>query len=257
MSRTTRSFCGLPLALVACTVAYERPAFEYCQETTTAALFGGSPDAGASFGVGINSRQRDVGRLRFTTSEGEDAGACTITRIAPQWALTAAHCQTGARSGAIPLVNFARDQRKSDPSCAGSVHGDIDVLEFEPHPSVDLMLLHLSEAGDGGVRISQRPVSVGSKVVMSGYGLREDASDGVREVLEARVVSADANWLRVSAGAEAGACVGDSGGPLLVSGKDGVPELVGVLSSGSVTCTGFDEYIRIDAFREWIARFTD
>ena len=46
-----------------------------------------------------------------------------------------------------------------------------------------------------------------------------------------------------------GACLGDSGGPLLA----GVPAmLVGVLSGGSLDCVGIDRYERLDTLTTWI-----
>lgn len=52
-----------------------------------------------------------------------------------------------------------------------------------------------------------------------------------------------------------GACYGDSGGPLAVTGADGAPRLVGVVSWGPTTGGGCNRpsiYTRIDAVRPWI-----
>jgi hypothetical protein len=57
----------------------------------------------------------------------------------------------------------------------------------------------------------------------------------------------------VSAGGRAGACFGDSGGPLLVRGDDGHARVLGVLSSGAAGCFGRDTYARVDRLWEWLA----
>jgi hypothetical protein len=53
-----------------------------------------------------------------------------------------------------------------------------------------------------------------------------------------------------------GACVGDSGGPLLVRGPDGAVVVAGVLSIGNATCLDDDTYERLDTLASWITAVT-
>jgi secreted trypsin-like serine protease len=48
-----------------------------------------------------------------------------------------------------------------------------------------------------------------------------------------------------------GACVGDSGGPLLGKTMDGRIEVLGLLEAGSASCTGEDFYTRLDRLKSW------
>ena len=48
-----------------------------------------------------------------------------------------------------------------------------------------------------------------------------------------------------------GACVGDSGGPLLARTDDGSVRVVGVLDDGARGCTGEDFYTRTDVLATW------
>jgi hypothetical protein len=50
----------------------------------------------------------------------------------------------------------------------------------------------------------------------------------------------------------AGACIGDSGGPLLVRDADGRLAVGGVLSRGQASCTGKDSYLRGEVIRDWV-----
>jgi Trypsin len=58
--------------------------------------------------------------------------------------------------------------------------------------------------------------------------------------------------IAVSGFGTTGACDGDSGGPLLIRGANGTVMVAGVLSVGSLTCTGNDTYVRLDTIGQWV-----
>ena len=77
---------------------------------------------------------------------------------------------------------------------------------------------------------------------------------GRRTFLVERVAQVADDHVLVSADGLAGACFGDSGGPLLVRGDDGRVRTLGLLSQGSSDCRGTDRYLRVDALADWLAR---
>ncbi len=66
-----------------------------------------------------------------------------------------------------------------------------------------------------------------------------------------RVTSVEESFIITDGAGVSGACNGDSGGPLLTRDASGELQLAGVLSGGSASCTGVDEYVRADAIADW------
>jgi hypothetical protein len=99
-------------------------------------------------------------------------------------------------------------------------------------------------------------LGAGQLVQVAGYGSDEKGAQGRRTFLVERVVGVQSDEVRVSADGLAGACLGDSGGPLLIRGADGWVEVLGVLGHGSASCYGEDSYTRVDTVAAWIAEQT-
>jgi hypothetical protein len=93
----------------------------------------------------------------------------------------------------------------------------------------------------------------GDVAELAGYGLTESQSSGSLRFLVERIVSIDSGSITVNGFGASGACLGDSGGPLLVRTPDGTLTVAGVLSAGSETCTADDHYVRLDALGSWVA----
>ena len=90
-------------------------------------------------------------------------------------------------------------------------------------------------------------------LLIAGYGDRGEAEGGDLYAVSTQVAMIEQNTLRVDSGFEAGACIGDSGGPLLRELAPHEYELLGILSAGSADCRGVDSYVRIDIVESWIA----
>jgi hypothetical protein len=75
---------------------------------------------------------------------------------------------------------------------------------------------------------------------------------GARLFVRERVHELGPEFVIVDGGDASGACLGDSGGPLLDVGQAGMAQLLGVLSFGAASCTGVDHYTRTDRVRDWI-----
>lgn len=219
---------------------------------------------------------RDVGgvrasTLRVETSRGE---LCSGAAIAPELVLTAAHCIMGG--GSVSVVSL-------DPRFRPRRHAVVAVL---PHPSfvpgttprtqpgADLALLRLAAPLPRDIN----PLTLGGglwqgeSVTMAGYGLGiENNKSTARQLRETRLVNAGnyttANTVKVAVDEEnrgetpgAGACRGDSGGPVL-RGAARSRDLVGIVSwsSGPLNsrvrriCGGFTAITPISDHRTWIS----
>jgi secreted trypsin-like serine protease len=162
---------------------------------------------------------------------------CTATRIAPGWALTAAHCV-----------------RDAWPSALRTDQGESMVVNATVHPTLDAALLELDDVGDASTTLplTNKLPSTGDEVMLAGRGYTETAERGdLRTVIE-HVSAARPAEITVDGQGKSGACHGDSGGPLLLRSLSGGFEVIGVLARGSAACTGLDAYVPIVALRAWL-----
>ncbi|WP_089176295.1 S1 family peptidase [Bosea sp. AS-1] len=223
---------------------------------------------------GVNSRDAGGARastVRIETSRGE---LCSGAVIAPEIVLTAAHCL--ADGGSISVVSL-------DPRFRARRQTVIALL---PHPSfvpgttprtqpgTDLALLRLAQPLPSDIEPLNLggQLSQGETVTMAGYGLSaENNNKTARRLRETRLVNAGnyttQNTVKVAVDVEsrgetpgAGACRGDSGGPVL-RGTARSRDLVGIVSwsSGPLKtrarriCGGFTAITPVSEYRNWIA----
>lgn len=208
--------------------------------------------------------------VRVETSRGE---LCSGAAIAPELVLTAAHCLMGG--GAVRVVSLdTRFRERSHP-----VIGVLPHPSFVPgttprtQPGTDLAVLRLASPLPADIE----PLSLGSglwqgeTVTMAGYGLSsENNKRTARRLRETPLVNAGnyttSNTVKVAVDTQAlgetpgaGACRGDSGGPVL-RGSAASRDLVGIVSwsSGPLNsrvrriCGGFTAITPISEHRSWI-----
>lgn len=170
---------------------------------------------------------------------------CTATLVAPGWVLTAAHCNLGG--GMIVQQGLHRSSPMREMYASEIwVHDTEDVALLRIPIEDDMEPLALfSEALDAQW--------VGTIVQLAGYGQDETKKAGARRYVASALSSLDDVHLDTDGGGKSGACIGDSGSPLLVLGHDGLPKVAGVLSSGSSTCVDIDRYTRVDRILAWAA----
>lgn len=182
---------------------------------------------------------------------------CTATRIAPGVVLTAGHCVRDVAMDEL-LVRTAEDQARSVETagngCASGALAPIEssvVVRFVRHDELDLAVLFLEDAREARSAVrARRPVEIGQEAAIAGFGTTETSERGTLRAIEVDVLSVEPQWVTIQARG-GGACTGDSGGPLY-TWIDGELTLHGVLSRGSATCYGKDEYVPVLAANDWI-----
>jgi hypothetical protein len=201
--------------------------------------------------LGLTREQENaVLQVRFFRENGVLLDACSGLLFAPGRVLTARHCTHGEDPARAEL-RFGADAAAPDHVIA--------VLETSEHPELDLAIVGFdAEALPAGYAqaISAAPDGlpaslVGDIAVLAGYGVSESALSEGRRFAAEPITAVEPESVVVSGGDASGACLGDSGGPLLGRGIDGLVRVYGVLSSGSLTCRGDDRYTRVDVDPEW------
>lgn len=223
---------------------------------------------------GVKSRSADGVRastLRIETSRGE---LCSGAVISSELILTAAHClMTG---GSVRVISLDRRFRSRTHAVAAVLPHPTFVPGTTPRtqPGADLALIRVATPLPADIE----PLTLGGglwqgeTVTMAGFGLASEKNKRTARVLrEATLVNAGnyttANTVKVAVDTEnrgevpgAGACRGDSGGPVL-RGPPGSRDLVGIVSWSSgplssrarLICGGFTAITPISEHRAWIS----
>lgn len=241
------------------------------------ALAGQIPAPAAAVINGMTTRDPDGARsfvVRIESTEGE---ICSGTLIAQDLVLSAAHCVM--RPAGYTVVGVDRGFRQHRTAViATTMHPDfVPGTTPEEQPGVDLALLKLERPlGPDFVPLDTRSagaISTGEPVDIAGFGVVAENRRGSARILRlahlvsigslqvANRVTVVTDRRRMAETSGAGACLGDSGGPIL-SGGPGAYRILGVVSwsSGALqqgtrrtACGGFTAVTPVAEHAGWIS----
>ncbi|MEC9397960.1 MAG: trypsin-like serine protease [Myxococcota bacterium] len=194
---------------------------------------------------------------------------CTATLIAPDMALTAAHCVSGLASFEMGFRLGANPSSPTIDRAVARVHKHPSYIDFNPaqpwtfQNGHDLAILELDQEitsvrpanvylGDPSALLNApaRLVGYGASDVTVVAGKPYPVGGGIRRASTVRFDTLTAQALRYTFGGM-GACNGDSGGPAFIE-IDGDWVQVGVTSWGDETCERYGFYQRLDLHADWI-----
>jgi hypothetical protein len=231
----------LALASLGCSSAGDEPGScsahgEGALEVRRDSIVGGADDADY---LALTPDEREA--IVAISLGSADVPHCSGALLGGSLVLTAWHC-VGDASPAALLVGSPRA-------------GYWPVAAVHANEQADLALLFLVDALPG------RPLRLapavgdtwrGRRVALAGYGLNDRSAAQRLLFATTEVTAIDATYLTTSGFGAAGACLGDSGGPLLGRADDGSVVVLGILSDGSVSCELEDRYRRVDSVAGWL-----
>lgn len=236
----------------------------------------------AAFGVTRGIVAHDPNGLRSSVVQIESSRGelCSGAVIAPDLILTAAHCVLQRAAYRVVLVD-RRFRRFTVKAVAAAMHPDfVPGTTPRNQPGTDLAIIKLAQPlGPDFTPLDPAAaanVSPGDFVALAGFGLSAENQRGSARVLrQTRLISlgtlqvgnrvlvmADEDRLAETTGA--GACRGDSGGPI-VRGGPGTYQLLGIVSwsSGALrsniptACGGLTAVTPVAEHEGWISSRSD
>jgi hypothetical protein len=200
-----------------------------------------------------SARQRAIVSVSVPATGTENGGTCAGVMIAPRSVLTARHCADpdgDSRASAGLTLSVTSPEGHAT---------QLAIDEAWLHPSLDVALLEASGLDSQELALDPIPPNwaaldeswVRSPVEIAGHGETLELDEfGLRFAVEP-IERVEPELVVITGSGKTGACVGDSGGPLLARTDDGQIRAVGILDSGDATCRGLDMYTRIDLLLEW------
>lgn len=194
--------------------------------------------------------------------QASGASFCSGVVIAPGIVLTAAHCVHRAKGVAVYVPSTGAPKLHVAASIA--IHpGYVPNAIARRKRSIDLALIRLREHLPGRLRpISIGPraaVRIGMRFHIAGYGMQREGveqSVGKLRTLMLKVrppISGILLWLRGTGNAAAGACTGDSGGPVFTHGFGSLAGItVWARGKGKRRCGDLTQAVLVAPHRPWI-----
>ena len=225
-------------------------------------------------GTVVNSQDwisRTVVALVSKSAAGE--ALCTVSLVAPDLGITAAHCVTsedGSPIQALALI-FSGNLKSATPDLVRSIDQAMVPADWSPRGTKDkdtgdVAVVHFAGGLPSGYQYSDllpfdQVLTVGEKVELAGYGISNALGDSGAGVLrKTNVVVSNPAYSPTEVEFDqthgGGACHGDSGGPayLMINNH---PYLFGITSRGSGNCDQDVVYSQISKYSDWFKIASD
>lgn len=220
-------------------------------------LLGLAAPARAIVGGGPASAEVAAQTVMLVSTRG---ASCSGAVLAPDLVLTAAHCVAPPADYAVAVVG--EGPPKLIAAARIALHPDFDAGQFRSRrPTPDLALVKLAAP----LPARFRPVRLGAdaglppkgtRFLIAGFGMAADGAERsagtLRTLALPSIGTTGGIMVRLSQGAGAGACTGDSGGPALRDGA--VAGIVGWVTGpgGTRGCGGVTGITLVGLQRGWI-----
>jgi hypothetical protein len=188
----------------------------------------------------------------------DSSGYCTGTLVSKTVVVTAAHCLDAIPAVAVGFGLYG----ETTPVAVKEqyVHPLWDGLFYSGHDVAVLVLAsEVSDVTPVPLGLDPADAQVGEPLRIVGYGHdTAPTNTGFGTKRQARVTAgddSDAFFLEVGEPDGTQACHGDSGGPALYVGDDGVERVVGVTSFGGDHCVGGGYYTRLSKYADFLGEF--
>jgi secreted trypsin-like serine protease len=214
-----------------------------------------------------DGQQLAVGAL-LQSFGGAFANICTATLVAPDVVLTAAHCVWGRRGTTVDpsRLRFGIGPDMAAPRRTfelASIHVPAEYATQQTDARYDIAVLRLKlratdlEPALEPIPVNREPIDMslrGTRAQVVGYGMTSptDSGNTRRYWTTEEIVQVSEIDITVYGHGQSGVCFGDSGGPLLRAGADGVVRVFGTLSAGDDSCMGYDNFTRVDVHGDWL-----
>jgi hypothetical protein len=202
----------------------------------------------------------DEGDPAVVMLQNNGSGYCTGTLISKTVVVTAAHCLDFAPATSVGFGTYG------DTTPVGvkeqHAHPLWDGLFYSGH-DVAVLILASEVSGVTPVPVDLDPADAPVAAPLRILGFGHDTAPvntGFGTKRQASVHAADETdefFLEVNEADGTQACFGDSGGPALFTGKDGVERVAGVTSFGGENCVGGGFYTRLAKYADFLAQYVD